>query len=224
MRKLLDIIFTEKLQFNPRSFSVTTRTFVEKKRKILTRLLGTILVLLVLFSESRWEQISIISDLLFLSGIVLVGTATVGRLWCLLYISGYKTNTLIKWGPYSICRNPLYFFSLLGGTGVGLASETLILPGIIIIGFALYYPFMIGAEERKLRKVHNKDFDDYVDSTPRFFPSLSSLKEPQEYTVKPKAFRKGLFDALWFVWLVGILEIIEALHEYEALPVLLKLY
>ena len=203
---------------------MSTRTFVEKKRKILTRLLGIVLVLLILFSESYWEKILIISDIFFLFGIILVGIATVGCLWCLLYISGYKTNTLIKWGPYSICRNPLYFFSLLGGTGVGLASETLILPGIILIGFALYYPFMIRAEERKLRKVHNKDFDDYVDSTPRFFPSLGSLEEPQEYAVKPKAFRKGLFDALWFVWLVGILELIEAFHEYKILPILLKLY
>lgn len=203
---------------------MTARSFIEKKRKILSWMLGTILLLLILFSKSYWEQVPFISDLFFLFGIVLVGIATVGRLWCLLYISGYKTDTLIRWGPYSLCRNPLYFFSLLGGVGVGLASETLILPGIILICFALYYPFVIKAEERKLHKVHNKEFDDYIDSTPRFFPSFGLLKEPQEYTVKPKAFRKGLFDALWFVWLVGILELIEAFHEYNVLPVILRLY
>ena len=203
---------------------MTARSFIEKKRKILTRLLGVVLVLLILFSVSYWEKTLIISDIFFLFGIVMVGVATVGRLWCLLYISGYKTNTLIKCGPYSLCRNPLYFFSLLGGVGVGLASETLILPGIILIGFALYYPFLIRAEERKLRKVHNKEFEAYINCTPRFFPSFGLLQEPQEYTVKPKAFRKGLFDALWFVWLVGILELIEAFHEYDVLPVLLELY
>jgi hypothetical protein len=112
----------------------------------------------------------------------------------------------------------------LGGVGVGLASETLILPGIILIGFMLYYPFLIRAEECKLREVHNTEFDNYVDSTPRFIPSFVLLKEPLEYIVKPKAFRRGLFDALWFVWLVGILELIEALHEYDVLPVLMKLY
>lgn len=203
---------------------MTSRTFVEKKRKILTRLLVVILALLIAFSESYWEDVPIMSDLLFLLGIVLIGIATVGRLWCLLYISGYKTDTLIKWGPYSVSRHPLYFFSLLGGIGVGLASETLTLPVIVLIGFALYYPFTIRDEERKLRKIHNKDFDDYVNSTPRFFPSLGLLKEPQEYIVKPKKFRKGLFDALWFVWLAGILELIEALHESHILPVFLKLY
>jgi len=51
-----------------------------------------------------------------------------------------------------------------------------------------------------------------------------SLKEPQEYAFKPIAFRKGLFDALWFIWLAGVLELIEAFHEYEIFPVLLRLY
>ena len=155
---------------------------------------------------------------------MLIGVATIGRLWCLLYISGYKTNTLICLGPYSACRNPLYFFSCIGGAGVGLASETLMLPGIILIGFALYYPLVIRAEERKLHNFHGKDFEDYMKVTPRFFPVFRAFKEPQEYTVRPKAFRKGLFDALWFVWLVGILELIEAFHEYDTLPILLKLY
>jgi len=200
------------------------RTFIEKKRKILTWLLGIILFLLLLFSENYWEQKTVVSDILFLFGIMLVGVGSTGRLWCLLYISGYKTNTLIQCGPYSACRNPLYFFSSLGGVGVGLASETLILPGIILIGFALYYPLVIRAEERKLQNMYGKDFDDYMNVTPRFFPSFRSFKEPEKYTVRPRAFRKGLFDVLWFVWLVGILELIEAFHEYEVLPVLLRLY
>ena len=118
----------------------------------------------------------------------------------------------------------MYFFSSLGGVGVGLASETLILPGIILIGFALYYPLVIRAEERKLQNKYGKDFEDYMNMTPRFFPSFRSFKEPEEYIVRPRAFRKGLFDALWFVWLVGILELIEAFHEYEVLPFFLRLY
>lgn len=200
------------------------RTLVEKKRKILTLLFGIVLFLLVLFSKSYWEQKTVVSDILFLFGIMLVGVGSIGRLWCLLYISGYKTNTLIQCGPYSACRNPLYFFSCLGGVGVGLSNETFILPGIILMGFALYYPLVIRAEERKLHKLYGKEFEDYMNVTPRFFPLFRAFKEPQEYTVRPRTFRKGLFDALWFVWLVGILELIEAFHEYEILPVLLRLY
>lgn len=33
-----------------------------------------------------------------------------------------------------------------------------------------------------------------------------------------------MFDALWFVWLLGILELVEALHEAGVLPIVLRLY
>ena len=50
------------------------------------------------------------------------------------------------------------------------------------------------------------------------------LKEPEEYTVKPIIFKRHLFDAVWFIWLVGILEVIEALHKMDVLPTLFTLY
>lgn len=41
---------------------------------------------------------------------------------------------------------------------------------------------------------------------------------------RPDRFRARLFDALWFVWALGLLEILEALHEYRVLPTLLTWY
>lgn len=58
------------------------------------------------------------STILFLLGLLLVGVATVGRLWCSLYISGHENSELITTGPYSLSRNPLYFFSLPGFAGI----------------------------------------------------------------------------------------------------------
>jgi len=113
-------------------------------------------------------------------------------------------------------------FSFRDCSGWSWKRDPYPLPCIILIGFGLYYPIVIRAEERKLSEVHNTEFDRYVDSTRRFFPSYVLLEERQEYVVNPKTFRKGLFDALWFVRLVVILEIIEAFHEYEILPMLLS--
>ena len=200
------------------------RSFIEKKRKIFSRLFAVALGVFILFSRSRLEEYGLVSDLVFLIGIALAGVATVGRLWCSLYICGYKTKKLISLGPYSLCRNPLYFFSLLGGIGVGLATETLTVTLIILVAFLLYYPFMIRAEEKKLREIHGDDFERYVKKTPKIWPSFAGLNEPEEYTVRPKLFRKRVFDALWFVWIVGILEIIEALHECNIIPILFRLY
>ncbi len=195
-----------------------------KWRITFSRLFAAALAVVVLFSTSKWESIDLISTGLFLCGAVLVGVATVGRLWCSLYISGYKSKSLVVAGPYSICRNPLYFFSLLGGIGVGLATETLSIPLLILTGFALYYPHVIKREQKKLVALHGEQYQQYCRSTPCFLPSFSRLNEPEEYSVRPKLFRKNVFDALCFIWIVGILELIEGLHESHVLPVLFRLY
>lgn len=200
------------------------RSLVEKKRKILSQLFVIALGILILFSRSHWERSGLVAEILFVIGLFLIGVATVGRLWCSLYICGYKTNELITVGPYSVCRNPLYFFSFLGGIGVGLATETLTVALIILAAFLLYYPFMIRSEEKKLRSVHGEDFERYADKTPRFWPSIAGFYEPEEYIIKPRRFRKRAFDALWFVWFAGILELIEALHDYDVIPTVFKLY
>jgi protein-S-isoprenylcysteine O-methyltransferase Ste14 len=200
------------------------RSFIEKKRRILTLLFAMVLGVLILFSQSRLEEVYFLSELFFFTGIILVGVATVGRLWCSLYIGGHKTKELITVGPYSVCRNPLYFFSFLGGIGIGFASETLTVILLILSAYLFYYPFVIRAEEKKLRRIHGSDFDRYMSKTPRFFPSLAGLSEPEEYTVRPRLFKRRIFDALWFVWIAGILELVEALHEYNVIPTFFRLW
>ena len=196
--------------------------FFNKKRIMLTWMFAIVLIIIILFSESYWESIYILSDIFFFIGALLVGIATMGRLWCSVYISGYKTQSLIKIGPYSMCRNPLYFFSLLGAIGVGLATESLVIPFVIFIFFLLYYPFVIQEEEKNLSKLHEKEFETYCKNTPKFIPSFSQLNEPEKSVIFPKIFRKNLFDALWFIWLFGIIEIVEALHENRIIPIFFK--
>ncbi len=136
----------------------------------------------------------------------------------------HKKNTLITLGPYSISRNPLYFFSFLGALGVGLATETLAIPFILAVAFGLYYPFIIRDEESTLKKLHGTTFEDYVRRVPRFFPKISLLNEPAEYSVQPRIYRKHIFSALWFIWIIGFLELIEGLHELNILPTWFPIY
>jgi protein-S-isoprenylcysteine O-methyltransferase Ste14 len=200
------------------------KSFSRKYRMFISRLFVAIIVALLIFSGSKWETRPVMSGILFMIGVMLVGMATVGRLWCALYISGYKSNTLITIGPYSISRNPLYFFSFLGAAGVGLTTETILIPIIIIICFAILYPLVILSEQKKLVEIHKDAFVEYCKSTPVFFPKLSLFKEPAEYTVKPVIFRKAMFEVMWFVWLLGLTELAEALHDARVLPILFNMY
>jgi protein-S-isoprenylcysteine O-methyltransferase Ste14 len=203
---------------------VSSKSVSERWRIPLSRAVAFVLGSALLFTGSEWEKIPVFGALLFAAGCVLAGIGSLGRLWCSLYISGHKDNALVMVGPYSMCRNPLYFFSLVGAVGVCLATEMLSVPLIAVVFFSLYYPIVIRSEEARLSKLHGEVFEIYIRTTPSFFPRLSNLKEPEEYLVKPLIFKDNLLDAVWFIWIIGILEIIKSLHEAGILPVLFTIY
>jgi protein-S-isoprenylcysteine O-methyltransferase Ste14 len=70
----------------------------------LSWILAVVIGIGVVFTESLWERVPVVASVLFALGVVLVGIASIGRLWCTLYIAGRKAETLVTEGPYSICR------------------------------------------------------------------------------------------------------------------------
>jgi protein-S-isoprenylcysteine O-methyltransferase Ste14 len=190
------------------------KTKFERARILSTRIAVAIGFIVICFSTSHWDRTHhSVSVLLFLAGLVLVAIASLGRMWCSLYIAGYKDRKLVTDGPYSLCRNPLYFFSMLGALGIALATETFTFPLVVIVLFALYYPQIIKREETRLRQMFGTKFDEYTQRTPAFFPRTKSFSEPESYDVQPSVYRKHIFSALWFIWIVGILELHEGLIE-----------
>jgi protein-S-isoprenylcysteine O-methyltransferase Ste14 len=178
-----------------------------------------------LLTDSAWEaRWPIIGELLFVVGVLLAGIGAMGRIWCSAYIAGYKNGTLITSGPYSMTRNPLYFFSFLGSVGVGLTSETLAIPAIIAMAFAFYYPFVIRSEEATLSQLHSDQFDQYRREVPPFFPALSRLSELSDHTVQMKTFRRHIGSAIWFVWIPGLIHLVDFLHDHQYLTSFYKMY
>jgi len=141
-------------------------------RIVASRAFAVMGLCVLLVTESAWDSTWLELGT-FLAGVVLVGIATVGRLWCSVYISGYKTTKLITVGPYSITRNPLYFFSALGFVGVALVSEALILPMLVVALLMVFTPSVIEQEERVLAAKFGEEFSTYCRRTPRFWPRLS---------------------------------------------------
>ena len=189
-------------------------TVISSHRMLISRIFAIAFFFTVLVMESVHED-SMVSAFLFLIGLVLVGIATVGRLWCSLYISGYKDSHLITTGPYSIIRNPLYIFSLIGFTGIGFATETFTLGVMLPLMFFIGYQPLIRREEEFLRSKFGAEFTEYCARTPRFSPSFSRFSESETYIVNPRLFRSTVGDVVWFVWFVGIIELVEALHKFH---------
>ena len=199
--------------------------FLIRYRTRISQALGILFIAMCAFSGKALAATApVLAETLFTVGCFLVGLGAVGRIWCAQYIAGYKSERLIDKGPYSLCRNPLYFFSFLGAVGVGCCTESVTLALGVAAAFVLAYPGVILSEEKDLLARFGDDYRRYMAAVPRFVPRLSLFAEPREYVVTPRVFRREVFDAVWFVWLVGLLELLEALGESGALPKLFWIY
>lgn len=194
---------------------------IKSNRILLSRIAGAVFVVLLLVTSSTHGAVA--RSLLFFLGLVLATIGTMGRLWCSLYINGYKNADIITQGPYSLSRNPLYFFSFVAATGIGFATGTIAFGIALAAIFLAVYPYVIGHEEEFLERKFGDKFRAYCAATPRFFPRWAGLAEPDSYTVDVRSIRKTIGDAVWFIWVPGVLVVIQALHEAGVVRPLLRL-
>jgi hypothetical protein len=156
-------------------------------------------------------------------GYTMIVITTLGRIWCFVYISGYKDDQLIQYGPYSLVRNPLYVFSFIGTIGLGLASENLLALALMVVLFCVLYPSVVDEEESKLKAIYGQIFEDYVRKIPRWFPDFKHFEQLEEYPIKPRIFIKAMLESMWFLLFFMILQVIETLHHMGILPVILTI-
>lgn len=187
--------------------------FSTKHRIFWSRGVGVVVVAYVLLSHPPTILPPWTLELGGLLGLVLLAAAAFGRVWCLIFVAGKKKHVLITDGPYSIVRNPLYIFSFFGAVGFGLAVENPILAGLLAVLFAVYYAFVVKREERILAARFGPLFQEYCARIPRWLPTFSFYKEPQTVSVYPAQIRNGIFDAMWFIWLFVLWELIEELRH-----------
>lgn len=212
---------------DPKAIPFSWPWVVRRFRIATSRLAAGALFALAAVTQHAWPEDSWMDFGLEISGLVLVLCAVIGRSWCTLYIAGRKDRVLVTEGPYALCRNPLYFFSALGAVGVAAGTETWTFVVGVALLFALYYPWVIREEEKKLLALHGERFAQYRQQVPAFFPRLSALRafrEAEELTVNPRLFRKHLFSVIWFVVAYLLVHSCEWLRENHVLPVYFQWY
>jgi protein-S-isoprenylcysteine O-methyltransferase Ste14 len=196
---------------------------IARRRVIVSRVFGVLVLLLALFTAGSLSQDSLTDTLFEASGLFLLTICSIGRMWALLYISGYKKRELITEGPYSMVRHPLYVFSLIGAIGIGLASENILVLVALVTFYLLYYPLTIIVEEKKLMDKFGQAYLDYIKRTPRFLPKPSLYKSPPQIVVNADIFLKSIAIGMWFFWIFIALDFIEALQQSGFIPVFLRI-
>jgi len=190
-------------------------TAAERYRLGFSWLVGLFFVFSVLFSKSPYGE-TLLAETLELVGYGLIVLATLGRIWATVYIGGRKDEELCQDGPYSISRNPLYVFSLLGAVGVILAAQK---PAIlaIILPFFVYYYFVIRGEEARLLDFFGQEYADYSKRVGRILPTFKTYTSQESFTVYPKVLFRSMVHASIFMWIFMLLEVLEYLKKHTTL-------
>jgi protein-S-isoprenylcysteine O-methyltransferase Ste14 len=202
----------------PQSFFDTLVQRVASIRIASSRVFGYLLAGLLLISHHASPPGGVQLAFLQTLGLALAGVGALGRVWASMFIAGYKDSTLVTEGPYSVVRNPLYVFSFIGALGIACGTGSLLVIALLVVGFLLYYPITVISEERNLSTQYGGDYTEYAGRTPRFIPDFSLYRESEAYTVKTRNYRRAILDAIWFVWIFGLVQLIGRLHEAGWLP------
>lgn len=196
---------------------------VQVQRRATLAIYGVLLVCLIPFMASLAPAESTPHESVEWIGLALIAVALLGRCWCILYLGGRKGAELMDQGPYSISRNPLYWFSMIAVVGIGAQSGSVLLGPIMAVFVYAVFKNVIEEEERLLRKVFGRKFDAYCAAVPRFGPRFANWKSEEHITVSMSGLWNTLRDALPYFLAIPLFELIEWAQVSGWLPVLIHL-
>lgn len=172
------------------------RTFVERMRKPASWI--ALAGLAVLWTQVEPARDGRIAALGLATGMLAVVVAVLGRVWCALYIAGRKNAELCQDGPYSLVRNPLYVFSLVGAVGVALATLRWPMVPAAIALFLAYYHVVIRSEEARLEALFPQAYPAYRRAVPRLLPRFAGFSSRQTLTLNPRDVTRAMREVVWF--------------------------
>jgi protein-S-isoprenylcysteine O-methyltransferase Ste14 len=128
------------------------------------------------------------------------------RWWATLHIGGRKAMQLAVVGPYSMCRNPLYFGTFLITLSIAFYFHSLTFAAGLVFAAWLYLGVTVPEEERYLRQKFADEYVRYCQDVPRFFPRFRQWHSPPQIDVLVSGLRAEGYRAVRYVWVPLIAE------------------
>lgn len=190
-----------------------------KKRQFHSRMFAVAAIFFVFVSSPMMPAGQFPRECMLWLGYALIIIGAMGRAYCSVFIGGRKNDEVIRSGPFSVVRNPLYVFSFIALVGVGLQSGMFILLALLVAAFTAYYPMVVAKEEAFLLDKFGETYENYLREVPRWKPNFKLWNEPTHSDCQPKFIRKTLMDASVFFLAMPIFSFIHTLQAHEVIPV-----
>jgi protein-S-isoprenylcysteine O-methyltransferase Ste14 len=195
----------------------------QKARKRRIRLMAALLVPPVMFIGSAWPDEGFVGQWIETAGAMLIVVAIVGRTWCTLYIGGRKRKELVRTGPYSIVRHPLYLFSLLALVGVGAQTGSIVVAMLALLAMGWPLAAVAREEEKVLGELFGAEHAAYVREVPALIPDPRLWRDVEALEVRPPFIARTFIEASLMLLAIPLIELVHALQARGLLPVLIRL-
>jgi protein-S-isoprenylcysteine O-methyltransferase Ste14 len=192
-------------------------------RKPVLRVAAALGFLLVLFHRSPWPAGYLVYEITVRGGILLLATAIAGRIWVWAHLGRHRRWHFVFDGPYSIMRHPLYAFSILGASGVGAQSGSVLVTVLFTVAVWAVFNRIARIEETDMTSRFGDLYRAYLARTPRFVPNPALWTARPAISVEYAYVFVCLRDTLWFALAVPGFIAIDWGQEAGLLPVLFRL-
>jgi protein-S-isoprenylcysteine O-methyltransferase Ste14 len=156
-------------------------------------------------------------------GLLLLLAGVAGRLWSIIYIGGRKNRELVTQGPYSLTRNPLYLSSMVAVAGATLMYGSIVMTALFTTNLFFVFRYAARREAAYLEQVFGELYTIYAASTPLFFPKFAMPTTDINSLFSTSIAGTTVRDAIFFIALIPMIELIEQLHRHDLLPVIFEL-
>lgn len=135
------------------------------------------------------------------------------RWWATLYVESRKDRALVKEGPYSICRNPLYLGTFFMVAAVASYLKSLTFAAGAVVATLVYLAATLPMEERRLAGQFGEEYRRYAARVPRWWPRLSRLKTRHTVQVSVDGLKREVRRAARWVWIPPLCELVSLLRQ-----------
>ncbi|RRI02744.1 isoprenylcysteine carboxylmethyltransferase family protein [Mesorhizobium tamadayense] len=206
------------------SLKSAPRALDQHKRLIVVQVAAVMAIVLLLFSKPFLSEGSNGHELVEMIGFSLVLICFLGRLWSILYVGGRKNDELVVSGPFSMTRNPLYFFSTIGAAGIGLMFGSVLAAAMLGFASFLVFRFTASREAEFLAAKFGAGYTAYAERTPRFWPNPMLYRDQDHWVFSTGALKNTFRDGLYFLALFPLIETVEYFRMAGVLPTLFTVY
>ena len=120
------------------------------------------------------------------------------RVWASTYICARKSRDVVRTGPYSICRNPLYWGTFLMTAAFPLLIKSPTLAIAMLPPILLYLFAVVPVEESVMSQRHGTDYASYCAAVRRWWPNFGGYVKGEPLDAGSIGYGRECLRLIWW--------------------------